>query len=122
MQLFETLDESNFLLYAARNYYSPRCIDAEEFYDDLNRFKYIKRLVNRYSRGGDLGVNLVLNHITVIMNVFGYEAGLKMLEYKVGLREWSVIKPFLVYLKAIKEDQYTDVSMDDYVVDQLRKI
>jgi hypothetical protein len=122
MQLFDKIDEDNFILYAAKNYYSPRCIDAEEFYDDINRFKYIKRLVNRYDRGGDLRVNLVLNHMTVIMNVFGYEAGLKMLEFKVGLREWSVIKPFLVYLKAIKEDQYTDVSMDDYVVDQLRKI
>ena len=122
MQLFDKIDEDNFILYAAKNYYSPRCIDAEEFYDDLNRFKYIKRLVNRYDRGGDLRVNLVLNHMTVILNVFGYEAGLKMLEHKVGLREWSVIKPFLVYLKAIKEDQYTDVSMDDYVVDQLRKI
>lgn len=122
MQLFDKIDEDNFILYAAKNYYSPRCIDAEEFYDDINRFKYIKRLVNRYDRGGDLRVNLILNHITVIMNVFGYEAGLKMLEFKVGLREWSVIKPFLVYLKAIKEDQYTDVSMDDYVVDQLRNI
>jgi hypothetical protein len=122
MQLFDKIDEDNFILYAAKNYYSPRCIDAEEFYDDLNRFKYIKRLVNRYDRGGDLRVNLVLNHMTVIMNVFGFEAGLKMLEYKVGLREWSVIKPFLVYLRAIKEDQYTDVSMDDYVIDQLRKI
>ena len=122
MQLFDKIDEDNFILYAAKNYYSPRCIDAEEFYDDINRFKYIKRLVNRYDRGGDLRVNLVLNHMTVIMNVFGYEAGLKMLEFKVGLREWSVIKPFLVYLRAIKEDQYTDVSMDDYVVDQLRKI
>ena len=122
MQLFDKIDEDNFILYAAKNYYSPRCIDAEEFYDDLNRFKYIKRLVNRYDRGGDLRVNLVLNHMTVIMNVFGFEAGLKMLEFKVGLREWSVIKPFLVYLRAIKEDQYTDVSMDDYVVDQLRKI
>ena len=122
MQLFDKIDEDNFILYAAKNYYSPRCIDAEEFYDDLNRFKYIKRLVNRYDRGGDLRVNLVLNHMTVIMNVFGYEAGLKMLEYKVGLREWSVVKPFLVYLRAIKEDQYTDVSMDYYVVDQLRKI
>jgi hypothetical protein len=122
MQLFDKIDEDNFILYAAKNYYSPRCIDAEEFYDDLNRFKYIKRLVNRYDRGGDLRVNLVLNHMTVIMNVFGFEAGLKMLEYKVGLREWSVIKPFLVYLRAIKEDQYIDVSMDDYVIDQLRKI
>ena len=122
MQLFETLDDDNFILYAARNYYSPRCIDAEEFFDDLNRFKYVKRLVNRYNRGQELGVNLVLNHITVITNVFGIEAGLKMLEYKIGLQDWSIVKPFLVYLRAIKEDEYTDISMDEFVVDQLRNI
>jgi hypothetical protein len=122
MQLFETLDESNFLLYAARNYYSPRCIDAEEFYDDLNRFKYIKRLVNRYKNGGDLGERLILNHITVIMNVFGYEAGLKMLEYKIGLHDWPIVKPFLVLSKSIDVDQYTGISMNEDVVDKLRNI
>ena len=122
MQLFETLDESNFLLYAARNYYSPRCIDAEEFYDDLNRFKYIKRLVNRYKNGGDLGERLILNHITVLMNVFGYEAGLRMLEYKIGLDEWPIIKPFLVMTKSIDIDQYTGISMNEDVVERLRKI
>ena len=122
MQLFETLDESNFLLYAARNYYSPRCIDAEEFYDDLNRFKYIKRLVNRYKNGGDLGERLILNHITVLMNVFGYEAGLKMLEYKIGLDEWPIIKPFLVFSRSIAEDQYTGISMNEDVIEKLRKI
>ena len=122
MQLFEELNADNFVLYAARNYYSPRCIDAEEFYDDLNRFKYIKRLVNRYQRGGDLGEKLVLNHLTVIMNVFGFEAGLKMLEFKIGLHNFYVIKPFLVYLKAITNSQYTDVVMDPEVIDKLRKI
>ncbi len=118
----EELNDDNFVHYAARHYYSPRCIDAEEFFDDLNRFKYIKRLVNRYNRGGDLGERLLLNHLTVIMNVFGYEAGLKMLEYKIGLQDWDVIKPFLVFIRAIKEDQYTGMSMDEVVVDKLRNI
>lgn len=122
MKLFEELNADNFVLYAARNYYSPRCIDAEEFYDDINRFKYIKRLVNRYQRGGDLGEKLILNHLTVIMNVFGFEAGLKMLEYKIGKHNFYVMKPFLVYLKAIDNSQYTDVVMDPEVIDKLRKI
>jgi len=122
MQLFDRLDESNFLLYAAKHYYSPRCIDADEFYDDLNRFKYIKRLVNRYNKGGDLGERLILNHITVLMNVFGYEAGLKMLEYKIGLDNWPIIKPFLVFTRSIDNSQYTGVSMDEEVVNKLREI
>ena len=122
MQLFETLDKDNFLLYAAKNYYSPRCIDAEEFYDDLSRFKYIKRLVNRHQRGGDLGEKLLLNHLTIILNVFGHEAGLKMLEYKIGIENFDVIKPFLVFMNAIDINQYTGILMDQSVVRKLREI
>ena len=116
------LSDDNFIYYAARNYYSPRCIDAEEFFDDINRFKYIKRLVNRYQRGGDLGEKLLLNHLTIIMNVFGHEAGLKMLEFKIGINNWSVIKPFLVFANAIRLDQYKEIQMDQTVVEKLRAI
>ena len=122
MNLFDTLDESNFVLFAARHYYSPRCIDAEEFYDDLSRFKYVKRLVNRYGRGGDLGERLLLNHLTVILNVFGTQPGLKMLEYKIPKYDWPIVKPFLVMLQAIEPSQYTDIKMDENVIDKLRRI
>jgi hypothetical protein len=122
MQLFDELNEENFVLFAARNYYSPRCIDAEEFYEDLNRFTYVKRLLNRYTRGGELGERLILNHITIILNVFGQEAGIKMLEYKTGPHNLHIIKPFLVFINAIRQDQYTGIIMDPEVVDKLRKI
>ena len=122
MKLFDNLDKDNFVLFAARNYYSPRCIDPEEFYDDLNRFKSVKRLVNRYQRGGDLGEKLILNHLTVIFNVFGHEPGLRMLEYKIGRENFDIIKPFLVFMSAIKQNQYTDIRMDESVVMKLRNI
>jgi hypothetical protein len=122
MLLFDELDKDTFVLYAARNYYSPRCIDAEEFYDDLSRFKYIKRLVNRHQRGGDLGEKLLLNHLTILLNVFGHEAGLKMLEYKIGIDNFDVIKPFLIFMNAIKVNQYTGIKMDQVVVDKLRSL
>ena len=122
MQLFEELDNDNFLIFAAKNYYSPRCIDAEEFYEDLSRFKYVKRFVYRHQRGGDLGEKLLLNHLTIILNVFGHQSGLKMLEYKIGLENFDVIKPFLIFMNAIKLTQYTDILMDQVVVDKLRKI
>jgi hypothetical protein len=122
MNLFDQLDEDNFVLFAARHYYSPRCIDAEEFYDDLSRFKYVKRLVNRYGRGGDLAERLLLNHLTVILNVFGTQPALKMLEYKITKYDWPILKPFLVMLKAIEPSQYTDIKMDETVIDKLRRI
>ena len=122
MQLFDELDKNNFILFAARNYYSPRCIDAEEFYDDLSRFKYIKRLVNRPQRGGDLGEKLLLNHLTIILNVFGHDSGLKMLEYKIGIQNFDVIKPFLIFMNVIPFDEYSDIKMDQDVVKKLSEL
>ena len=122
MKLFDEINEETFLLYAARYYYSPRCIDAEEFYEDLNRFTYVKRLVNRYNRGGEIAERLILNHIIVILNVFGQQSGIRMLEYKIGMENWHIVKPFLVFLTAITTDQYTGMVMDPNVVDKLRKI
>lgn len=123
MLLFDELNEDTFLLYAARSYYNPTCIDAEEFYEDVNRFKYLKRLVKRYEDGGKLSVNLILNHLVVIFNVFGIDTGLRMLEYKVFTEEnLPMLKPFLIYLKVIENDKYTGITMDETVVEELRKI
>ena len=123
MLLFDELNEENFLLYAARSYYNPTCIDAEEFYEDVNRFKYLKRLIKRYEDGGKLSINLILNHLVVIFNVFGIETGLKMLEYKVFTQDnLPMLKPFLIYLKVIENDKYTGITMDETVVEELRKI
>ena len=41
--MFETLDDSNFMLFAAKYYDNPSCVDTNEFEDDLSRIKYIKR-------------------------------------------------------------------------------
>lgn len=116
------LNEKNILLYASRHYYNPTFSDIEEFHEDLKRFKYIKRLVNRYIENGKLSERLILNHLIVIFNVFGAEAALNMLQVKLDERHWSTIKPFLVFLQYIRNDQLTGVSMDQKVVDVLRKI
>jgi hypothetical protein len=118
----EILNEKNLLLYAAKHYYNPRFSDIEEFHEDLKRFKYIKRLVNRYLDDGDLGERLILNHLIVIFNVFGIEPSLKMLEVKLEERQWPVIKPFLVFLKYITNDQLIGIKMDEEVINKLRKI
>lgn len=122
MKLFDELNYDNFVLYAAKHYHNPVCIDAEEFYSDLNRFKYIKKLLNRYERNGELCERLLLNHFVVIFNVFGIKPGLKMMEYKIGLDNWSLVKPFLIYLKIIHNYEYSEHKMDETVVDALRKI
>jgi hypothetical protein len=122
MKLFDNLDESNFLLYAARNYYKPNVIDAEEFYNDLKRFMYLKRLFNRYDKTGEISERLILNHLIIIFNVFDIKPSLKMLEYQIEEKYWNALKPFLIYLRHIRNDEYTQISMDQVVVEKLRKI
>jgi hypothetical protein len=109
-------------LYAAKNYYNPICVDAEEFMEDLNRFKYIKRLINKYFETGSLSERLLLNHLIVVYNVFGIEAANRILELKLDKHHWTVIKPFLIFLRYITNDQYVDIPMDPEVVQVLRKI
>ena len=122
MQLFDKLTDDNLLLYAARCYYNPTCIDPEEFYEDLNRFKYIKRLVNKYLETGNISERLILNHMITVFNAFDIKPTLRILEFKFDGRQWEVLKPFLVFLKHIKNDEYVEIKMDKHVIEQLRKI
>lgn len=122
MMIFNELTNENVLLYAAKAYSKPQFSDIEEFYEDLKRFKYIKRLVNRYLEHNELGERLILNHLIVIFNSFGIEPSLNMLKLKLDQRHWPVIKPFLIYLKYIKDDEITGFPMDPEVINRLRKI
>jgi len=122
MLVFNELTEDNLFLYAAKHYDNPTFSDIDEFYEDLKRFKYIKRLINRYLEHADLAERLILNHMIVVFNVFGVEATLNILNLKLEERHWPVIKPFLIFLKYIKNDQYTEIEMDKLVVDKLREV
>jgi len=121
MQLFNELNNDNFVLFASRHYNNNQCTDIEEFYEDLQRFKYLKRLFSRYERG-DLQERLILNHLIVVYNVFGIEAANKMVFYKIEEKHYSALKPFLIYLNYIKENDYIDVPLDQNIVDKLRKL
>jgi len=68
MMIFNELTEDTLFLYAAKHYYNPQFSDREEFYEDLKRVKYIKRLINRYKSSGVFPDRLLLNHIIIIFN------------------------------------------------------
>lgn len=116
------LTHKTFTLYAAQNYYNPTCIDSEEFFDDIKRFKYVKRLLNRYRDTLELSERLILNHLIVIFNCWGFESGVEMLALKVEPEHWSALKPFLIFLKAVEGTDLTGIPLDPYVVDKLRNL
>jgi hypothetical protein len=45
-----------------------------------------------------------------------------MLELRIEKEHWVALKPFLIFLKAIKNDTYTSIPMDKSVVMKLREI
>lgn len=122
MKSFEELNNKNFLLFAAKNYQNSQCMTQEEFEDDLQRFKYIKRLFNRYEVSDELSERLILNHLVVLYNVFGIKAANHMMFYKIEEKNWPILKTFLVYLNYLPEEQYVEVPLDPVVVEALRKI
>jgi len=126
------IDESNFILFAAQSYDNPQCMDEAEFFDDLKRFKYLKRLFNKYQENGELKERLVLNHLLVLYNLFGNEGTTRMLFFK--LKEYQdILKPFLGLLDRLPPKIFgigiegnvidTDLIEEDlHVVDLLRSI
>ena len=121
-KLDDDLLEEDLVRFAIKQYYTPLGIDFDEFYTDLKRFQYVKRLLNRYCDYNKLAERLVLNHLIIIFNVFGSYGGLKILEIKLDDRHWPVIKPFLLFLKAIRTNQYANINVDKEVEEKLRNI
>lgn len=127
----EKLTDHNFLLFCAQHYDNSRYVSTEEFVEDLNRIKYIKKLVTRYVENGDLKERLILNHIIILNNCFGPEALCKILYLKLK-PQMKYIKPFLVLLNLLPEKIYNVddeividtnlIEMDVCIVDKLRKV
>ena len=46
------LNDDNFVMYAIKHYDNKNCTGLTEFYDDLNKFKYLKRLFKKFNDKG----------------------------------------------------------------------
>ena len=127
----ELLTNKNYLLYCAKHYDNPHCTDMNEFYEDLKRIKYIKKLVSRYVKTGELKSRLILNHLIILNNVFGPTVLVRILFLKMK-PQLPYIKPFLIMLNILPEVVYNvagekviytdNIAMDNKIVEDLRSI
>ena len=109
---FDELNKDNYLLFAIKYYDNPQSVTKEDFDNDLKRFKYIKRLLNRYKNTKnieDLKVHLILNHLIVLFNVFN-DAAVPLLFYNLDESHWSTIKSFLIFLNRLPEFPKTFIN------------
>ena len=125
---FQELNDDNFLIFAIKNYQNPSCTGMQELEDDLKRFKYLKRLFNRYTKTGEANERLIINHLILLFNVFG-TAATKMLFFKLEERYWSDLKTFLVFLNRLpietvvtKGINEVDIPLNTDLINILRKV
>ena len=109
-------------MFAIKYYDNPQCEGEKEFYDDMKKFKYIKRLLRKYRDSGVLKERLLLNHIIVLNNLFGPEACVTLLLFKIQKEYWDTLKSFLLYLNIIREDELQEVKENKDVLEILRKL
>lgn len=128
--MFNDLNESNVLLYAAKCYDRPNCIQSE-FDEDYKKFRYIKRLLNRYRLSGKIKENLLLNHLILTQNVFGIEASTRILFLRIGEKDWAALKTMLIFTSAMpkivkgirgRDILSSDIPLDEKLVELLRNL
>ena len=106
---FDELNESNYLLFAIKFYDNPQAVTREDFDEDLKRIRYIKKLLKRYKNTGELKTHLILNHLTVLFNVFN-DATVPLLFYNLEKELWPSIKSFLIFLNRLPEYPKTEIN------------
>jgi hypothetical protein len=126
----EQLNDDTVLLYAIKAYDKLNYVKSE-FEEDYKTFRYVKRLLQRYRATGELKENLILNHLSLIYNMFGIEPGTRLLFYKMEEADYSSLKTFLVFLNTMpdvihgingRDIRSSDLSVDMVVANILRTI
>jgi len=125
------INKGNIDLFSEMSYKNPQCLSYEDFYEDMYRIKYVKRLFNKYHRGGEIKTRLILNHIIAFYNVFEKRDATRILFFKMEEKYWTLLKTFLLYLSYMPEIVHgidgrnimsDEISVDDSVYKELEDI
>lgn len=106
---FDELNKDNFMLFSIKFYDNPKTTTQDEFDEDLNRFKYVKRWLKKYHETGSMNTHLLLNHLIVIFNCWN-DAAVPILFYKIEYTYWEYLVAFLIYLNRLPEYPQTELN------------
>jgi hypothetical protein len=92
------LTKKTYLSYALSMYTNTSCTGMHEFQEDLVRLKYIKRLIHRYIRTGEISPRLLVNHLINAYNVFQPESIARLLFFRAHPDAHSALRTVLDYV------------------------
>ena len=110
------------MMFAIKHYDNPQSEGEKEFYDDMKRFKYIKRLLRKYNETNILKERLILNHIIILNNVFHPEVCVTLLLFKIQREYWDILKSFLLFLNILEENELQDIKENREILATLREL
>ena len=89
---FDELNESNYIMFAIKHYDNPQAVTQEDFYEDMKRFKWIKRLLNKYKNSGGEIIDNIVYDVDYIYHLFSADLGTRFMikEHKF----WMYFVPF----------------------------
>ena len=120
--MFKEITRDNWLLFAQQSYDNPTLEKEVEFFDDIKRFKYLKRLFRKYDITGEIKIRLILNHLIVLQNVFGAEVAVTLLLFKIDKKYWPVLKACLNYLEYLYSHELDNVETDTNIEEMLKEL
>ena len=95
------LNKHNFMDYARLHYDDVLFFD-DELKLDLNRISFIMRAISKWKKGAELNLRLIINNIVILHNVFGTQAAMVMLFYKLN-DHWDVLKAIYEWMDLLPE-------------------
>ena len=123
---FDILNDDNYMMFAMKMYNNPQCKNISEFQEDMNRIKYLKRLLRKYKASGELRERLILNHIIIFYNVFDIVPATRLLFSRIERDLHPYLKTFIVFLnnlpQNIPETDLLNIPLDRRIIHKLREI
>ena len=112
---FNELNEDNYMIFAIKNYDNPQAVTQDDFFEDMKRFKYVKKILKHYKNTGELKSHLLINHFIILYNIFG-EAATPLLFFKIDRDFWPSMKAVMLFLGRFPE--YPKTILHEIVEDE----
>jgi len=118
------LNSNNYIPYALHNYQYRLYNTNDEFNTDIKILSSIKRILRKYYKTGTIKLQLLLNYITILKNIFSTIPADRLLFYSCDTFCYPALKTVLTYLHMcphdIPEARVQDIKYDDHLIELLR--
>jgi hypothetical protein len=116
------LNKKNYEFYAFESYLNKSCFSKDEFYEDLRKAQYARKLAKKMLSEKEVNIRLLLNHIILFTNVFEMNAAKKMLTMGCNDEEVSVFKTVFTYLGFSKSNEMPDIMFNTRTALMLKEL